>query len=568
MKKGIMTLAILLLPCLLAQAQQGGPGAAAQTGTPNVEERLRLAASTGSYPVTPGDVYRLTFQQGATPSTLEMQVGSDYTIQLNVFGKVNASGMTFAQAKQTIEKAFVAAYPRSVPSLAISSVGIFQVFLKGETPEARNVDAWGMSRLSDIVEGRLGPYSCLRDVKIVSATGVERVYDLFQYQRLGLVDQNPYMKSGDAVVLSPSERTVEIAGEVKRPGRYQLLSSESFKEMIETFGGGLTTAAETSRVRVDRMSGEKPRTIYVDMKTPGDAAVSLEDGDVVTVPSKTAILPLVFFEGAVTAQTQTGTTPVAAPEASGLFTPIAYNRIPYRFRQGETLKSAVTALRDSISPMANLSAAFVIREGVPEVIPVDLAALVSGASASADIALQPLDRIVIPAVQFFIAVYGDVTRPGNYPYTPAKTYRHFADLAGFADIEEIPQNIVILDAQGKRRGVGELIEPGSRIYLTAARVTVQGAVLNPGNFAYRRDFSALDYENLAGGYDPERSTNRKITTFDSKGNARKPLDAIQPGDRVYVEADRFGYNFGRGLPIFLSIITAVSSVVTMYALLR
>ena len=52
----------------------------------------------------------------------------------------------------------------------------------------------------------------------------------------------------------------------------------------------------------------------------------------------------------------------------------------------------------------------------------------------------------------------------------------------YADIEEIPKNIVIMDAQGKRLPVGAFIEPGSRIYLTASRVTVQGAVLNPGNF--------------------------------------------------------------------------------------
>jgi polysaccharide biosynthesis/export protein len=236
MKKDVFGLSILLFALTLAPAQEKTPVAAPPPHELNAEDRLVLASSTGAYPVTPGDDYRLTFQQGGVPATLEIIVGSDYTIQLNVFGKLNAAGMTYAQVKQTIEKAFVAAYPRSTPSLAISSVGVFQVFLKGETPVAQSVNAWGMSHLSDVLEGRLGSYSCIRNVKIVSNKGTERVFDLFQYQRLGVVIQNPYMQPGDVVILSPSERTVEITGEIKRPGKYQLLPPENFKDVVETFG--------------------------------------------------------------------------------------------------------------------------------------------------------------------------------------------------------------------------------------------------------------------------------------------------------------------------------------------
>ena len=251
-----------------------------------------------------------------------------------------------------------------------------------------------------------------------------------------------------------------------------------------------------------------------------------------------------------------------------MFTPVSYNRIPYNFRQGETLKSALESVRKSISPTADLTSGFVVREGVREPIPVDLLSLLSETGTSPDFLLQPLDRIVIPTAQFSVAVYGEVARPGNYPYTPSRNYRHYADLAGFGDIEEIPDNIVILDTRGQRRSVGDFIEPGSRIYLTAARVTVQGAVLNPGNFAFRRDFSVSKYMNLAGGFDPEKSTNGKVTVFDSKGNPRKANDSIQPGDRIYVYADKFEYNFNRGFPIFLSVVTVVSTFVTIYALLR
>jgi protein involved in polysaccharide export with SLBB domain len=219
-------------------------------------------------------------------------------------------------------------------------------------------------------------------------------------------------------------------------------------------------------------------------------------------------------------------------------------------------------------PTANLAAAFVVREGMSQPIPVDLAALLSGTDTTSDFPLLPLDRVVIPSGQFSVMVFGDVARPGSYPYTPSKNYRYYADYAGFPDIEEIPENIVVLDSHGARRNAADAIEPGSRIYLTAARVTVQGAVLNPGNFTYRRDYSALNYENLAGGFDPEKSTNSKITVFDPKGIARKSKDVIQPGDRVYVEADKFSYNFARDFPVFLAVLTATATIITTYMLVR
>jgi polysaccharide export outer membrane protein len=572
MKKEITAVFAFLLLSVGAMAQAKAPaadvGVAAQPAMPGPDDRLRLAASSASYPVTPGDVYTLTFQQGGAPTTLEILVGSDSSVQLSAFGKMNAEGMTFSQVKQNIEKAFVAAYPRSIPYLSIKAVGVFQVFLKGEIAESQNVDAWGMSRLSDVIQGKLDPYSSLRDIKIISRTGNERTCDLFQYLRFGDVSQNPFMKAGDTVVISPSARTIEVLGEVRRPGRYQLLPSEQLTEVINNFGGGLTAAAEGSQVRIDRVEGAVPRTLYVNLADPAKTVFSLQDGDVVTVPSKTAELPVAYFEGAVAEQAAPAAPGAVAGEAPAALPPATYSRLPYRFRQGETLKSALMAVRKSILPTADLTEAFVVREGEPSPIPVDLASLLSDSGTAVDMLLRPMDRIVIPTAQFSVSVVGDVTKPGSYPYSPSKKYRYYADLAGFADVEEIPQNIVILDSQGKRRDIGDSIQPGSRIYLTAARVSVQGAVMNPGNFPYRKDFSVYNYLNLAGGFDPERSNNGRSVVLDLKGNARKEKDPIQPGDRIFVYSDKFSYNFSKGFPVFVSFVALVATGVTIYALLK
>jgi protein involved in polysaccharide export with SLBB domain len=560
----VLTIVAFWIACTAAVAQDNGSGDSVAARVPDAGWKLRLAMSSAAYPVTPEDDYRLAFQQGNALSTLEILVGSDYVIRLNVLGEINAAGMTFTQVKQIIEKAFAAAYPQSLPSLTIASVGVFQVFIKGEMAEARNVDAWAMSQLSDILEGRLGAYSCLRNIRVISRDGTEKQYDLFRFQRLGLEDQNPYMRPGDKVVVSTAERSVEVAGEVRKPGKYQLLALEELKEMIDFFGGGLTASAMTSNIRIKRVSGEKPNTLYVDLNQEDGSSVPLEDGDVVTIPSKSDALSVVFFEGAVTPETPQTTVPVLVTESSSILVPLNYNSIRYSFTEGETLKTALESVRKSIPADADLSSSFIIREGKNAPIPVNLMSLLTETAISPDFLLQPFDRIFIPTARYSVAVYGDVARPGYYQYLPTEHFRHYAGLAGFADVEDIPDNIVIMDSQGQRHPAGDVIGPGSRIFFTSARVAVQGAVVNPGNFPFHEGFSTQYYINNAGGFDFGKSTGKKVTIFDSKGNQRMTNDSVQPGDRIFIADDKFEYWFLKEVPLLLPVITAVSLMVTTY----
>ena len=72
-----------------------------------------------------------------------------------------------------------------------------------------------MSGLSEILEGNWGDYCIKRNVHVISRDGKQKQYDIFTFERLGLADQNPYLKPGDTVLISQAERVVEIAGEVK-----------------------------------------------------------------------------------------------------------------------------------------------------------------------------------------------------------------------------------------------------------------------------------------------------------------------------------------------------------------
>ena len=309
-------------------------------------DRLLLAISAKNYAVTPGDRYRLTFLLANEAVSNEILVQSDYTVNLNIFGKVNAENMSFSELKPIVEKIISEAYPRSLPSLSIESVGIFHVLIKGEVPNTSYVTAWGLSRLSGTIQDHLGPYSSIREVGIISEDGRLRKYDLFKALHMGIIGEDPYVMPGDTIIVYRKDREVEIKGEIYRPGRYQLLKNQGLRELIDIYGKGVTNLADTSRTRLDRFAGERAQTLYFDFTGGSQPSSELKDGDVLTIPAKSSNLPIVFFEGAVVPPPAEAAVVLQQAEEVGIET---YNRITYPFIEGESLFDALLSIRESIS---------------------------------------------------------------------------------------------------------------------------------------------------------------------------------------------------------------------------
>jgi polysaccharide biosynthesis/export protein len=511
----------LFIPLARVSAQQAaGP---APTGQPAIDRpvdaqgRLRLATSSDDYPVTPGDVYDLRYQQGNTVISSQVMVEGDYSINLGVFGRLNAAEMSFPLLKQTVENVISGGYPRSMPSFSIASLGIFNVLVRGETPDATRVMAWGFTRLSDAIKDLRRPSTSMRNIEIISKTRPTRRCDLFKALRYGDESEDPYLRPGEIIVLHRSERSVEIAGEAFRPGVYELLPGEQLGELVSVYGDGLTSRADATRSRIQRMSGDRPTVEYINLASESARAITVRDGDLVTIPAKTANLSAVVFEGAIIPQSggaggaaaagaaaagaaAGGAVAAAAREEPGTATPLQYNRIIHPFTEGETLSDALRAVRTSLSPLADLAAAFMVREGNPEPVYIDMRGLVTSSASPSDVPLRTNDRIVIP---------------------PFSSY-----------------------------------------------VSVQGAVFAPGNFPFRAGLPTWYYIGLAGGIDPERNTRGTMVVSDAQGKTRRPGEPLHAGDFVFVPSNSFFYNLNRYAPLVSLIATVVGTTITVLAFVQ
>jgi protein involved in polysaccharide export with SLBB domain len=320
-----------------------------------------------------------------------------------------------------------------------------------------------------------------------------------------------------------------------------------------------------ARLRIERTSGEQARIQYVSLEEGYSKGIVLQNGDIVTIPSTASSLPVMSFEGAVIQQAPVAASaaPAVAPGEAGTATTPEYNRILYTFKEGETLSDAVRAVRGSFAPLADLSSASVVRKGSSEPILVDLLELLSKSVSSADMPLQPNDRVVIPLLRFSVFVSGAVEKPGTYPFAPGRTYHYYVILAG-GSTQDAPGKIFITDVNGNMRDQKEVIQSEDRIFVIPATIMVQGAVFAPGSFSFRDGLPVSYYVNLAGGIDPERNSNSQVRVYDSAGKARAATAPVMPGDRIYVPSNGFLYNLEKYAPLVATLAAVFLDVLIFY----
>lgn len=523
-------LALLLFSICGAVIAQTTPDAVPVAGQ-QVDDRLRLAISSAEYPVTPGDVYQLTFLQGVESVTTQLIVESDYSVYLGVFGEINARGLRFAELKPRIEQIVADAYPRGFPSLNISSVGVFQVALTGAIPQSRRVSVWGLSRLSELVEDTVGPYTSLRSVVVVSATGRRSTYDIFRAIAQGDSANDPLLRPGDTVVFAARGLVVSVQGEVYEPGSYELLEGEGLEE-LERFFQGFTSGAETGRLVVQRHSGDT--VLQIPLGSSEDArGFSFSDGDTLVVPRATVPQPVVYVEGAV------GYTPPTGDADEGSSAP-TYNRVSLPITAGDTLYSVLLDIQDQVSPYAEMERGYVIRPGVEDPIRINLREVVYRDSAYNDFELEPFDRIVIPVDQPSVIVSGDVANPGRFDYSPFESYVYYLSLAGIGSesLQDMRTVVRIHDEGGAQLPIDSEIKPGYTVHVPTREdrfVVVSGDIPDPGAYVYEPSRNFSYYVRLAGmGANAFASVRSSVEIYDENGDLVSRDAPIQPDYTVHV----------------------------------
>ena len=332
-----------------------------------------------------------------------------------------------------------------------------KVLITGEVNKVVEENAWPLRRLSAIIGDNLTPYSSTRNVIVRTVEGTESVYDLFEASRNGDLTQNPYIRSGETIIVQRMERKVSISGEVERPGTYELLPGENLKELVEKYGNGLTEFADLSRSEIFRVKSDDSvsgQMLYLNAKSLEDETLTgfnMQCYDSVKVMSFKNLKPVVFVEGAVLSDTnQSGTELLSS------------NKLSLNFDYAMNYAFFVRNHRNIFTSVSDLKNAYIKRG--QEIISIDLEKILYDSSYYSELTVENGDTLLVPFKQFFVTVSGAVNNPGRYPYIPDRTYEYYVGLAGgFIKSQNSGEAVSLTDSNGKHFSKKTFVPPEAMI---------------------------------------------------------------------------------------------------------
>ncbi len=419
------------------------------------ESRVLSAISNGSYPVTPGDRFRLVYLDGMQTITVELQADEKSRVTVPGLGTINCCGLSFIDMKQEILSMVQTYYSYSNPQLVLTGTGSFSVTVIGEVGGTRVVPVWGLSRLSSVV-GSATPYASTRNILVTHADGTSETYDLYLALRKGVLDQDPLLKSGDVITLTRADKIVVLAGNVYAPGTYQPKEGETLSDLISSYGGGVLNNADVQKIRIQRYNRGSGvwEVTYADLF--GGKPMALQHMDQVVIDTLKASVHTVSIEGAVAASEAYDTL------SSTALVGTSSGRIFYQFYPGESIRQMLTSIAPRLMTVSDLDSSYLLRD--QKRIPIKAQQILYGDDPNAHLVLQSGDTFIIPFNQRFVSVSGGVVRSGVFAYVPNKGASYYISLAGgLSDDASVPTSIKVYDSDGKKLdNLGE-IPPESSI---------------------------------------------------------------------------------------------------------
>lgn len=419
------------------------------------ETRVLSAISNGSYPVTPGDKFRLVYLDGLQTVTVDLQADEKSTITVPGLGTVDCFGLSFIEIKKEILSMVQTYHSYSNPQLILTGTGSFSVSVVGEVGGTRVVPVWGLSRLSSVV-GSATAYASTRNILITHSDGSSKTYDLYLALRKGVLDQDPLLRSGDVITIPRAEKIVVLAGNVYAPGTYQLKEGQTLNDLVSSYGGGVLNNADVQRIRIQRYNKKNGawEVTYADLF--GGKPIVLQHMDQIVIDTLKSSVHTVTIEGSV-----------AASEAfdnlsSTALVGTSSGRIFYQFYPGENVRQMLESIAPRLMTVSDLDGTYLLRE--QKRIPLKAQQILYGDDPNAKLTLESGDTFIIPFNQRFISVSGGVVRSGIFAYVPDKGVNYYLALAGgLSDDASVPTSIKVYGPTGEKLEISGEIPAESSI---------------------------------------------------------------------------------------------------------
>lgn len=245
-------------------------------------------ASPVNYILGPGDVLLMTIY-GMQEQMNELKISPEGTANIPYGGVMSLSGLTIEQATKRIRQTLINNGYASMATgdtklqLTIGQFRSFRVTVIG----AKNSGIYMVPSLATAfhllhVAGGPSKQGTYREIEVIRKGKVVQKLDLYEFLVSGNLSSNITLQEHDVINIPAYENRVQLKGEFKRVGLFELKNGENFKHLLD-YCGGFTPLAFKDRIYVELVTEQEFSTR--DIQSSAFDSYEPSPGDVIRVGS-------------------------------------------------------------------------------------------------------------------------------------------------------------------------------------------------------------------------------------------------------------------------------------------
>lgn len=479
------------------------------------EPNLRMATPR-NYVIGPDDELLIDIY-GYSEANYQLTVSPEGNINIPYVGVVQVGGLTIEAASSRIRSRLSTIYSglksgNTNVNIAVGNIRSIKVILTGEVVKPGTYTLPSLATAFNALYSSGGPTEngSFRQIEIIRGGRKIAALDVYDFLLTGELKNNVRLQDQDVIRIPTYRKRVEIVGEMKRPGIYEMVAGEELTDLLR-FSGDFTERAYRARVKVLKNT-ETERKI-ADVTSGEFASYQPTSGDKFFVDEI-----LDRFENRVTIE-------------GAVFRPGQYE-LQNGLTLGQLVKKAEGLREDAFKNRGYITR---LKDDMQtELVSFDLSRILSGQAQ--DILLKREDVITISSIfdlreEYHVRVEGEVLQPGRLDYAEGMTLEDAIIQAGGLKEGATSQRIEIsrrvknsnalstsaqtaevhqinVDRDLKSATAGFILQPfdiiavrSSAGYEVQRQVTIEGEVLYPGTYTLsKKDERVSDLIKRAGGF--------------------------------------------------------------------
>lgn len=237
------------------------------------EPNLKIATPK-SYVIGPDDELIVDIN-GYSEEHYTLNVSPDGFVKINRIGNIYVSGLTIEDAKNRIIKKLSQIYvglrsnstnsgPMTLSAtISLGNIRTVSVTVQGEVMFPGTYSVPSLARVMNVLYLAGGPNEkgTFREIQVIRNKKLFATVDLYDLLTSGIQKNDINIQDQDIIKVGVYKNRIELKGNIKRQGLFEVLAHENFDYVLNEFGGGFTENAFKDLIKVKRFTNRDLKLI-------------------------------------------------------------------------------------------------------------------------------------------------------------------------------------------------------------------------------------------------------------------------------------------------------------------